>query len=179
MEKPADIWTPALIAGAVFGLLSGTPFVGALNCACCSLVVGAGVMATFMVVRASGTPVSWGRGALVGLIAGTFTAIFSTLVSVLFILMQGKGITGHIEEAADQAAQIAPSMQEAARVAVGLGAPFILALMLIVELCLYAPFGALGGVLGRAIFEKRAAPPAPSSPPPPEPPGSPGPMLTP
>jgi len=170
MQRPADIWTPALIAGAVFGLLSGTPIVGALNCACCSLVVGAGVLATFMVVRASSEPVSYGRGALIGMISGLFTAFFSFVVSVLFILMQGKGIQGHFEEAVDQVSQMAPSMQEASRVIASIGAAGILALMLVLEICIYAPFGALGGVIGRAIFEKRTAPAPESGTPPAQPP---------
>ena len=165
MQKPVDILTPSLISGAVFGFLSGTPFVGALNCACCSLIVGAGVLATFLVVRASEQPVTYGRAALVGLLSGIFAALFSILVSVLFILMHGKGLTRHFEDSIDQASQMIPAAQDAARVLSGIGAPVILALMLAVELCLYAPFGALGGVLGRAIFEKRKPAPAPSSPP--------------
>jgi len=154
-----------LISGAVFGFLSGTPFVGALNCICCSLCVGAGVLASFLVVRASELPVTYGRAALSGLLSGLFAAAFSVLSSVLFMVVRGVTFQNQIDEAVEKASQISPSAQQASEVLVGLGAPVIILLMLLFEVCFYAPFGALGGVIGRAIFEKRsAAPPSPQTP---------------
>ena len=43
-EKP-NIVTPALIGGVFLGITSALPILHYINCACCALVIGGGILA--------------------------------------------------------------------------------------------------------------------------------------
>ena len=160
MQGPADIWKPALITGAAFGFASGLPLLGFLNCACCSLVIGAGAAAAFMMVKGSAAPLTYGRAALAGTISGVIAALTQTATSLLItVALQGGSPTGQLEEAFDKSSQYLPNAEEAYRLMRSVPAAVWIVLSAVVLMILYAPIGALGGVIGRALFEKRAAPP--------------------
>ena len=167
MPNQADIWKPALIWGAVFGFLSGVPFVGALNCLCCSLIIGAGVVSSSMVIRSSTQAVTYGSAALTGLISGLVAAPVSAVTSGLFTLLQGAAMEEMLNQIRDQAGgQIPPEALKFIDILEGMAAPFLMVIMGCVLLVIYAPFGTIGGVIGRAIFEKRTpVPPMPPMPP--------------
>jgi hypothetical protein len=163
-QDQADIWKPSLLAGAVFGFLSGIPLVGFLNCACCSLIVGAGVLSSFLVIRASSMAVSYGRAALVGMLSGLFAVPFWLLADVLFTALMGHDFQEVMNKAIEQAQGVAGGGEEVAQVLAGIGMAGLMVIMFFILLVLWAPFGAVGGVLGRAIFERRMPPAAPQQP---------------
>ena len=173
-QEPADIWKPALIAGSVFGVASALPWIGALNCACCSLVVGAGLVSSFMMVKGTSIPVTWGRAALGGALAGMITALVSSMGQMLLTVARGRTLEENFNEAADRVGEILPNASEAAEMMASIPPLVFLAVTMVVSIVIYAPFGALGGVIGRALFEKRGVPPpaapypntAPPAPPP-------------
>ncbi len=179
-QDQADIWKPSLIAGAVFGLLSGIPLVGALNCACCSLIVGAGVMASFMLIRASAVAVSYGRAALTGALAGLFAVPFWLLADVSFTVLRGRSVTQDFDDAMEQTRGMVEGGEWVVDAMAQLGAVGLLMITSVIFLFIWIPFGTLGGVLGRALFERRTTPPAIQpppqgwTPPPPPPPADPG-----
>ena len=162
MQKPADIWMPALIAGAIFGFLSGVPVVGILNCACCSLVMGAGVLAAFLVARASDQPLTYGRAALAGLISGVIAAPVESITSFLFtVVLMGRSPSQQMEEMFDRASQYVGNAQEAMRILNSIPMAVLMMVSTVILILLFAPFGALGGVIGCALFGRRATrPPA-------------------
>src|SRR5512134_2822510 len=108
-QEPADIWKPALVGGSIFGIAAAIPLVGLLNCACCSLVVGAGLVACFMMVKGPGTPVTWGRAALAGSLAGVIAAIVSSMVHVLVTVAMGRSIEENLNEAIDRVGEFMPN----------------------------------------------------------------------
>ena len=166
-HEQADIWKPSLLAGAVFGFLSGIPLVGALNCACCSLIVGAGFLASFLLIRASTVPVSYGRAALTGMLSGVFAVPFCLLAEVLFSAVTGRDFRSDLDQAMEQAQGVVGGGEQAAQIIAGIGMVGIMVIMFAVLLLLWAPFGTLGGVIGRALFERRTPPASgqPSGPP--------------
>lgn len=159
-QEPADIWKPALVSGTLFGVASAIPFVGYLNCACCSLVVGSGVMACYMMVKGSVVPVTWGRAALAGTVSGAIAAIVSSMVQLLVMIALGHSIEENINQAIDSAGQYMPNAAEAGQILSNIPPILFVMVTAMIALVLYAPFGALGGVIGRALFEKRTPPPA-------------------
>ena len=83
---------PALIAGAVAGLLSGLPFIGAGNCICCLWVVGGAVMASKLLAAATPGLLTSGDGAVVGALTGIVAAVVDAIISIpLAVLQPGAG----------------------------------------------------------------------------------------
>ena len=166
-QKPAML-KPTLIGGAVFGVLSGIPIVGALNCLCCALVVGAGFLAAFLYSKeCAGMGVGFraGNGAVVGLVAGLFHAVFFAVISGLFSLFQSR------EDQAAQIEEILARMEEqgadpqALEFAENIAGMFLgtagIVFLFLVMLLLGAIFATVGGLIGGAVF-KVDEPPTPT-----------------
>ncbi len=66
---------PALIGGVVLGILSVIPFVSAVNLCCCLWAILGGMLATYLYVKNSPTPVDAGDGAVLGALAGVVGAL--------------------------------------------------------------------------------------------------------
>lgn len=158
-QEPADIWKPALISGTVFGLASAIPLVGLLNCACCSLVVGSGLLSCFMMVKGSSVPVTWGRAGLAGALAGAITAIVSSMGELLVTIAMGRTIEENLNGAIDRAGEFLPNASEAGQMLANIPSFVLIAILTVITMFVFAPFGAVGGVIGRALLEKRALPP--------------------
>jgi len=180
--KPPSVWQPALTAGFIFGFVSGIPLVGALNCMCCSLILGAGVTCSYLMVRSSSIPLTVGRSAMGGALTGMFAALIWVITYAAISIILGGELMADFDKALERAAEINPEAREAARVLSGVGAYVMLSIMLVLAFFFYTIFGILGGIIGRAIFERR--PPVPEAgaaspmepmapPPPPSPPDAP------
>lgn len=138
---------PALLGGLVVGLLSAIPFI---NYCCCIWGIGGGVLAAYLYIKSSPTPVSTGDGAMVGGLAGVVGGIIYLVIGLPIAILFG----------------MAAMTEQLTRSGVEL--PFSGVLLMIVAGIVGAIFLAvlatLGGIIGVAIFEKRkgdglAAPP--------------------
>ena len=95
---------PAAIAGGVLGVVSQIPLINLLNCACCALAIGGGMLASFLYFNdqpaVSQRP--YGDGAVLGLITGGIGAVVGTLIGIpvrLFIgTLVGLGSMSQIDE---------------------------------------------------------------------------------
>ncbi len=179
MPRRGNLFTSSLASGFIFGFLSGLPFIGALNCACCSLIVGAGIFTSYLLVKGSDVPVTFGRAAAGGFLTGVFSIPVFMITWVATTIILGQDIGRDFEEALERAAEMTPEAQQAAEMLREVGVFFLLTVMACVFFVTNTLFGTLGGLIGRAIFEKRtstaAGPPAgapsgaPPTPPPPVP----------
>jgi hypothetical protein len=140
---------PALLGGLIVGILSAIPII---NYCCCIWTLGGGVLAAYLYINSSPTPVQIGDGAMVGGLAGVFGGIIYFVLSLPINIFFGM---------AAMEAQLARS---------GIQLPFSGMVLLIIASLLgaviLAVLTALGGILGVAIFEKRkdgAAPPPPQN----------------
>ena len=94
---------PVIAGGLFLGVLSALPPISFLNCACCILVIGGGLLASYLYMK--GYPVdaprvSYGDGALLGLLAGLVGAVVDTVVSIPINLMLNFGFSN--QEALEQ-----------------------------------------------------------------------------
>lgn len=171
MQRRGNLLTSSLASGFIFGFLSGVPFVGALNCACCSLILGAGVLTSYLLVKGSDVPLSFGRAAIGGLFSGAIAVPVMLVTWFAFSVIMGGDLQAEFDQAIEQAAQMYPEAQQAAQVMRDFGVVLVMAIVVCLCLVLYSIFGTVGGLLGRAIFERRPAQPVPApgpgTPPPP------------
>jgi hypothetical protein len=141
-----------LIGGVIAGILSAIPFV---NYCCCIWAVGGGILAVYLFVKNTGTPVTPGGGAAIGAVAGGIGAVIYLVISIPLNLIIG---------AAAMAAQM-EQMEKA-----GVSIPFSgMALVLvgsIIGAIIVFVLTLIGGLIGAPIFKGGGA----AAPPPPPPP---------
>ncbi|MDA2923877.1 hypothetical protein MYX65_04335 [Acidobacteria bacterium AH-259-L09] len=168
-EKPSML-EPALIGGAFLGVTSALPMLEYLNCACCMLIIGGGVLASYFYMRDYPShlqPVNFGDGALVGLFSGALGSAVYGMVSIpLGFIKSQLGMDldefEQIKEALND-----PNIPEGLReilLELFTGGGFSIAMIffeLVSFLVMAAVFATIGGILGVALFRKRTPPVTP------------------
>lgn len=170
MSEPVsglDYKKPALIGGALVGVLSCIPLVEALNtCLCLWAWVGGGLAAKMLIDR-SPTPLTSREGARVGLFAGLLGGGFHFVIKfVLSIFQMDKilAMAASFPFANDDARALYERIQQN-----GLLKALMAFLFSFLGSLLLLGFTVLGGMVGVALFEKRKG----QAPPPPYPPNYP------
>ena len=159
---------PALVGGAVMGVLSALPLVGAANICCCLWVVAGGVVAAYLLQQNQSTPITPGDGALVGLFAGLVGAVVASALSIPIALMMAPVQHAIAERILEMPGEMPPWIRDAIQrssgqgVSLGLQVAFWF-LSLLLYLVLGGIFSTVGGVLGALIFKKPPMPPVPST----------------
>ena len=159
------LFMPALVGGTVAGVLSGIPF---LNCLCCLWIIGGAALAAYLLVKDSPVALTSGDGALVGAFAGIVAAVVDSLLAIPFRSMN-MAFTKRIFERLGEYLNEIPS-QWNDWINRGTG-PISIAwffVSLLISAAIFAAFGALGGVLGMALFGKKTPPTAHGAPGPPQ-----------
>ena len=146
----------ALIGGCVAGFLSVIPIVNLLNFICCLWVLVGGGIAVYILTTSAPGPITYGNGAVVGLLAGIITGVIYWVINVLIIAGFGTGLA-YLEQLAERFPQFEEYLGMARTATVGAGM-IIVVLFFIIIIC--AIFGTLGGVIGTAIFVRKKEPPA-------------------
>lgn len=151
----------ALIGGCVFGTASSLPYLEMINMLCCALVIGAGVLASYLYFKdMEPTTGHLGQGASVGWLAGVFGAVASTIVTVIVTA------TGLKDEQAAQTQKMLTEMgvelPEGLSGLINMGTEVSLGMIgmtLLMGLILYSIFSTIGGMVGAAMFAKKAEQP--------------------
>ena len=148
----------ALIGGCVAGFLSVIPIVNWLNIICCLWVLVGGVVAVYILNTSAPGPVTYGDGAMVGMLAGLIGGVLSGVIKLLLnIAGFGAGMVA-LEQLADRFPQFEEYLGMARTATVGAG---MMIVGLFFTIIIFAIFGTLGGVIGTAIFvKKKKEPPA-------------------
>ena len=146
---------PALIGGAVVGVLSALPIVSAGNVCCCLWVVCGGAVAAYVLQQNQSAPVTPGDGALAGALAGLAGAFIFLVLSIPIALVMAPMQRLMIERVIESGS-VPPEFRELAGTyaggLVGVTVGFFL------QLFVGSIFATLGGVLGAAIFKKPLPP---------------------
>lgn len=154
---------PALIGGVVLGILSVIPFVSAGNVCCCLWAILGGMLASYLYVKNSPTPVNAGEGAVIGALAGVVGAVIYVVIGIPINYAMGptmRNLMLQLLENADP--RQAEMMRRQFEVAGDAIAPHIIQ-GLIMAVLLFV-FALIGGLLGVVIFEKRKGGAPPSAP---------------
>ncbi len=142
-----------LVGGVLGGILTIIPFVNLGNCLCCLWIVLGGFLASAIHVKGSETAVSKGDGAITGLLAGVPMLIVYIVIGIPIAVLTGPLIMGIMSQVIDD-----PSFQS--QLGQMMGQSIVQNIISAVVgafmyAFLFAGFGALGGLIGTAIFEHR------------------------
>ena len=172
MDKNPSMIKATVIGGLSAAVLSAIPIVSCLNVACCSLLIGGGMLAAFIYSRdvaAAGGSFAVGNGAAVGLVTGGFyavgTAVTSAIMRVVIDISPAEQFE-LIREQMEQSGNLPPdALDMLDRVSgflteSGGGLLFIIGFGF--SLLLGAVFCTVGGLIGGAVFKKN--PPSPAAP---------------
>lgn len=165
---------PAIIGGIVVGLLSAIPFVNILNVCCCLWAILGGVLASYLYIKASPTPVKAGDGAVLGLLAGVVGGLIYIVIGIPLGILMGATMMSFMSKLMES---VDPRQAEAFRQQAEAGQSIVAHILRgLISAFLLLIFSTIGGLLGVPIFEKRKG--GPDLPPPPQgfggqpPPGS-------
>lgn len=169
-SKPSML-TPALIGGAIAGVLSGLPF---LNCLCCLWIIGGAMLSVHLLARDSRVSVTAGDGAITGVLTGIVAAIVDSLMGIPLRAVNMEVARRFLQRLSEFAEDMPSGWESYLGKDAGMtSAPWFL-VGLFVTAAIFAILGALGGILGASLFGKKpAAPAAPPAVPPAAPQGSP------
>ena len=148
---------PALIGGALFGVLANVPYVSEVNIVCGALFIGGGVLASYLFFK-DREPMEGGRtvGAKVGCLAGLFCGI---VAAALGLLTRGLGTGEDEAELADAFAQMQAAGYEPPAWVLSLtgvdGLTVTAVLLILVLTTVFSTIaGTVGGLLGAVFFNK-------------------------
>ncbi len=186
MNERPSIVIPALIGGLFLGVTSALPILNFVNCACCALVIGGGVLAAFFYLRdypPQFQAATYGDAAVLGALTGVFGGIIWAMVSVPLSLLKFRlGGMADLQRLREQLQnpEIPPPVREfILRMmeggALSLGVIFF---QLGIDLVISVVFAMIGALIGFALFQRRPRPGptmyGPTPPPPPPAAGPPG-----
>lgn len=149
MNNRAHYLPAVLLWGVVFGLVGAIPII---SCCGCLFTLGAGVLAARAVANAAPTAVNVGEGAIIGGLTGILSGgIHGVLNATLNLLLASSlpGIYRSLGAPPALVAQLEAAMANPIRGALT---------ALCMGIVLGPVFGALGGVIGAAVFKKPGAP---------------------
>lgn len=166
-----DKMKPAMIGGAIVGILSVIPVVSAVNACCCAWAIIGGLVATYMYVKGSTVPASIGDGAVVGAIAGVIGAVIYVVLGIpVGLLTQNAGMNAMVGIMERANPEMAEQMRAQAEAMQNMGTGQLLVAMipgLLIGAVMLIIFATIGGLIGIPLFEKRKGGAAGAPPPPP------------
>jgi len=167
MENQPSKLMPALIGGGVMAVLSSVPIINMGNCLCCMWVLLGGALAVWFYQKdlPTGTPMTSGDGAIIGLLAGVFGALFGTLLNTFFMAVgNGMPMQEALENIRQYNSEIGPEVEDFLEGLAEGGAfsPVFILFGLMMSLIVDSIFGLLGGIIGVSIFKKKQMGASPS-----------------
>jgi hypothetical protein len=159
---------PALVGGValfVLGLLTSIctslmpPSLGRIaGCCNCLWPIGGGLLAAYLYIKNSQSPVQIGEGAALGALAGVIGGVLNLIIGTPIAYIMSRGVMDQMAAQFEQAGINLPA---------GLIGFPLLILFGIIGIVLYTILATIGGLIGVPLFEKRKGGAGVPPPPPP------------
>jgi hypothetical protein len=156
MEERPDKLRPALMGGALIGIISAIPVINFINCFCCAGVIIGGILAVHLYNKnLKGLELTSSDGVTIGLMAGASGALISTIITSMIT----GGIKQQIDKILEYSAEMPPEVEDALiRIQEMGGEMFFVIVGLVFSLIIYSIFGIIGGLIAVSIFKKKQLP---------------------
>lgn len=152
---------PALIGGIAAGVMTALPFV---NCFCCLWIIGGAVLAAYLYNRRSSVSLKPGDGAVLGILTGIAAAVTDALVSLPFESLNQEFVQRFMNQFSQFVEEMPAGWERWLEQRAGPMSPAWFLLGLLSSAVIYAAFGALGGLIGASIVDRKKGPPHESPP---------------
>ena len=153
-QKP-EYLRPALIAGAIAGLLSGLPIISAGNCVCCLWIVGGAAMATKLLAKNTSGILTSGDGAIVGALTGIVGAVVQMLIAIPLRPSNIELGRRMLDWLSSLGLDMPSNMDGLLDGGPGILSPGWFLLSLFLSAAVFAVVGVLGGIIGVSLFAKK------------------------
>ncbi len=153
-QQRPGVFMPALVGGVVAGVLTAVPFLG---CFCCLWIIGGAMLAAYLLAKNSPASITPGDGAIVGIFAGIVGAVVDAIVSIPFEAMNREVIQNLMERFSRYMEEVPSGWQTLLDRAGERPSPAFFLLGLVISAAVFAALGALGGVIGAALFGRKKA----------------------
>ena len=144
----------AFLGGLFIGVLSALPIVNVANC-CCLWIMGGGLLSAYLVQQDDPRPITVGRGARAGLLAGLIGAFVWLFVSMalnaVIAPLQERMVDAMIRNAQDMPPDVREWLDLLANRA---SSPFRYVLGFLFHFFGGLIFATLGGILGAVFFRR-------------------------
>lgn len=154
-QKKPELFLPALIGGAVAGVLSGIPLVG---CLCCLWIIGGAMLAAQLAAKNFPLSMTAGDGAIVGALTGIIAAVIDALVSLPLQALNMKLMQRLMERLSEYSSQLPVNWRDFMQRGMTETSLAWFLLGLVISAAVFAVLGALGGIIGASLFGKKPAP---------------------
>ena len=153
-QKPSML-VPALVGGAVAGVLSAIPFV---NCLCCLWIIAGAMLASYMLVKDSPVALTAGDGAIVGIFTGVIAAVMDAFISIPFHAINSAFVQKIMERVAEYTEDMPSGWERWMETGTFESSAPMFMLGLLISAVIFSFLGALGGIIGISIFRKKSPP---------------------
>ena len=150
-QKPG-MFMPALVGGAIAGLLSGIPL---LNCLCCLWIIGGAMLSAYLFSKDSPIVLSAGDGAILGAFSGIIAAVVHSVISIPLHAANLAFIQGLMERVAEYSDEFPSGWESLIERGISEASFPMFMLSLMMSAVIFAALGALGGIIGISIFGKK------------------------
>ncbi|MBC7364366.1 MAG: hypothetical protein H5U07_07470 [Candidatus Aminicenantes bacterium] len=151
-KKQVDFLKPAVLAGAVAGLISAVPF---FNCLCCLWIIAAAAFSVYLLAQKSEASLKSSDGFLAGILTGLVASLVNGLLEIplrpVYLSFFGRffeAMSSFMEEMPSGWENLTQMRDQGFNLAW-----FLLELLL--SSILFSLFGAIGGLIGYSLFAKK------------------------
>ncbi len=148
-KKQIDYLTPAVLIGAVAGLISSIPV---FNCLCCLwIIVGAAISVRLLVTK-SKHQIKTGDALLTGLLTGIVASLVNAVLEIPLRPVYFSILNRFIEAMSQFMEELPPGWENLTQMKYDGFNPFFFFMNLLLSSILFAFFGAIGGLIGYSLF---------------------------
>jgi hypothetical protein len=151
---------PAIIGGALLGTLSSLPIISLGNGLCCMWVVGGGALAAWLLRKKhpqGPESVTYGDGAFVGVLSGSFGAIIATAILIPVRLLSAEALRAEMETVEEMLPEFEGPIRELFLRLLSPELSFVTILAtFFMHLVIFSLFSMVGGILLLAIMGRKS-----------------------
>lgn len=166
-QKKPEYLRPALIGGAIAGVLSGLPIVSAGNCFCCLWIIGGAALAVSLLAKNTAGVLTSGDGAIVGALSGITAAVVDSLMAIPLRSFNMELARRVVDRVSDFGYEMPSNLDGLLDGGSAFLTPGWFLLSLFLTAAVFTVVGILGGIIGVSLFGRKKNQTAPPASPPP------------